>query len=168
MPWPAIGSVSCSTSPPGARAAGSRSAASLDLWPLLAIAAGMTDSARAIDGDTLELSDGRRIRLWGIDAVEGSQVCQRVGTAWRCGDDATAALRRLVDGRELTCDARDRDRYGRIVAVCRVGRPGHRRRAGAGRLGARLPALQRRRLCDRAGDGQGRASGPVGGEFVPP
>jgi endonuclease YncB( thermonuclease family) len=56
----------------------------------------MTDSARVVDGDTLEIADGQRIRLWGVDAVEGSQVCYRDGQPWRCGDNATAALRKLV------------------------------------------------------------------------
>jgi endonuclease YncB( thermonuclease family) len=75
--------------------------------------------AYAIDGDTLELTS-ERIRLWGIDAVEGDQVCQRGGRPWQCGDDAAAALEALVDGRELTCIEVDRDRYGRTVATCTV------------------------------------------------
>ena len=91
------------------------------LWPIVAAAGGtLTMRASVIDGDTLELADGNRVRLWGIDAVEGSQVCRRDGRPWRCGDDATAALRRLIDGRKLACDARDVDRYGRVIAVCRV------------------------------------------------
>jgi endonuclease YncB( thermonuclease family) len=73
-----------------------------------------------IDGDTLELSTGERIRLWGIDAPEGDQICQRNGRPWRCGDDATAALEALVNGRALKCEARDVDRYGRTVATCTV------------------------------------------------
>ena len=90
----------------------------LILLPLVMGAA--FETARVIDGDTLELADGQKLRLWGIDAPEGSQSCQRYGRPWRCGDDATAALEALVAGRKLTCDAHDRDRYGRIVAVCRV------------------------------------------------
>ncbi len=58
---------------------------------------------------------------WGFDAVEGARrSAGGAGKPLRCGDDATAALRRLVDGRKLTCDARGRERYRRIVAVCRV------------------------------------------------
>jgi endonuclease YncB( thermonuclease family) len=72
-----------------------------------------------IDGDTLDLA-GERIRLWGIDAVEGDQVCQRDGFPWRCGDDATRALEALVNGRDLTCVELDVDRYGRSVATCTV------------------------------------------------
>jgi endonuclease YncB( thermonuclease family) len=75
---------------------------------------------RVLDGDTLELA-GERIRLWGIDAVEGDQICQRNGRPWRSGDDATAALEALVDGHKLSCEARDVDGYGRTVATCAVG-----------------------------------------------
>ena len=90
-------------------------------WSGVVAAAGtLTIRASVVDGDTLELADGNRVRLWGIDAVEGSQVCRRDGRPWRCGDDATEALRRLIDGRKLACEARDVDRYGRAVAVCRV------------------------------------------------
>jgi hypothetical protein len=49
--------------------------------------------------------DAKRIRLWGIDGPEGAKICQRDGRP-QCGDDATRALEALVDGRELTCDAR--------------------------------------------------------------
>jgi endonuclease YncB( thermonuclease family) len=62
--------------------------------------------------------DGERIRLWGIDAPEGPQVCQRNGHAWRCGDDVTAALEALLDGQEIACAEVDVDRYGGTVARC--------------------------------------------------
>jgi endonuclease YncB( thermonuclease family) len=88
---------------------------------LLVIAtAAAAQAARVVDGDTLELVDAKRIRLWGIDAPEGAQTCQRAGRPWRCGDEATAALLALVNGRELTCVERDIDQYGRIVATCTV------------------------------------------------
>jgi endonuclease YncB( thermonuclease family) len=80
----------------------------------------LTIRASVVDGDTLELADGNRVRIWGIDAVENAQVCHRDGRPWRCGDDATAALRRLIDGQKVACEARDVDRYGRMIAVCLV------------------------------------------------
>jgi endonuclease YncB( thermonuclease family) len=89
---------------------------------LLITAAGpaaVAGSAHVIDGDTLDLA-GERIRIWGIDAVEGDQICQRDGRPWRCGDDATAALATLVDGQQITCVERDVDRYDRTVATCTV------------------------------------------------
>ena len=40
------------------------------------------------------------------------------GVAWLCGAAATKALRNLIGGAQVTCIQRDKDRYGRIVAVC--------------------------------------------------
>ena len=37
-----------------------------------------------------------------------------------CGTAATRALREHIAGRPVECAERNRDRYGRIVAVCRV------------------------------------------------
>jgi len=91
----------------------------LALFLLVSTTAEAAQTARVIDGDTLAL-DGERIGLWGIDAAEGDQICQRVGRPWRCGDDSARALEALVDGRELTCTEVDRDRYGRTVATCTV------------------------------------------------
>ena len=74
-----------------------------------------------IDGDTLELH-GQRIRIFGIDAPESGQRCARAdGSTWRCGRNAALALDDLVQGRTVTCRARDKDRWSRVVAVCRVG-----------------------------------------------
>lgn len=76
--------------------------------------------ARVIDGDTLEIGE-TRVRLHGIDAPEMGQPC-RDGTEVRdCGRWAAEALRARVEGRVLHCTARDRDRYGRVVARCEAG-----------------------------------------------
>lgn len=76
--------------------------------------------ARVVDGDTLEVR-GTRIRLHGIDAPESEQRCRTGGRRWPCGGEATRALARRIGGRPVACEERDRDRYGRVVAVCRVG-----------------------------------------------
>ncbi|MDT0636350.1 thermonuclease family protein [Spectribacter hydrogenoxidans] len=73
--------------------------------------------ASVIDGDTIEIH-GQRIRLHGIDAPESAQRCERNGDQWRCGREAAWALDDELRHRAVTCTATDRDRYGRIVAVC--------------------------------------------------
>lgn len=76
-------------------------------------AAGLTGRSYAADGDTLVLK-GRRVRLFGVDAFESDQTCGR----FRCGRQATAALGDMVRGQVVTCAKQDRDRYGRLVAIC--------------------------------------------------
>ena len=80
----------------------------------------ISGSARIVDGDTLDV-DGRRIRLHGIDAPESAQTCRAQARRWPCGRKAARALGKRIAGRSVQCEERDRDRYGRIVAVCRAG-----------------------------------------------
>lgn len=76
--------------------------------------------ARVIDGDTLSIDD-RRIRLFGIDAIEGKQHClDTKGRRWACGRAATEAVRAFVGNSEVSCIVRYQDKYGRDVAVCDV------------------------------------------------
>ena len=81
--------------------------------------AGISGMPSVTDGDTLRIGP-ERIRLHGIDAPESKQRCRAGGETWACGVAATRALRERIGGRPLECSERDRDRYGRIVAVCRV------------------------------------------------
>lgn len=81
--------------------------------------ADVTGPARVVDGDTLEVA-GKRIRLHGFGAPESAQSCERDGVTWLCGAEASMVLPELAKG-ELTCQERDRDRYGRIVTACRAG-----------------------------------------------
>ena len=73
-----------------------------------------------IDGDTIELSDGRLVRYIGLDTPE---LRRRVGDGWvedpePFGREAKEANRRLVEGRSLRLeyDAQTHDRYGRWLA----------------------------------------------------
>ena len=74
--------------------------------------------ASVIDGDTIEIH-GQRIRLFGIDAPESSQLCVRpTGERWYCGQRASFALADRIGRATVSCQPRDFDRYGRVVAVC--------------------------------------------------
>lgn len=72
-----------------------------------------------VDGDGLVLA-GEQIRLWGIDAPERRQRCERGGRPYACGAEAKAALAALVRRGPVACVPVDRDRYGRTVARCAV------------------------------------------------
>lgn len=63
---------------------------------------------RIVDGDTLEIADGERVRLIGIDAPEKGDCYS---------DEATAALTSLVLDKTLRAakDESERDKYGRLL-----------------------------------------------------
>jgi len=86
-----------------------------------AAAQSLSGQADVVDGDTLAIRGGTsRIRLYGIDAPEGQQTCNDArGRRYLCGSRAAEALEALIgrNGRVI-CREEDRDRYGRVVAVC--------------------------------------------------
>ena len=63
---------------------------------------------RAIDGDTIELADGRRVRYLGIDTPELGELYEA---------EASARNRELVQGKvvELQRGKRDTDEFGRLL-----------------------------------------------------
>jgi endonuclease YncB( thermonuclease family) len=76
--------------------------------------------AVATDGDTLVIN-GKRIRLFGVDAFEAEQRCPGInGSTWGCGGVATRAVQDIVADTQTICVKRDVDIYGRIVAICRA------------------------------------------------
>ena len=76
--------------------------------------------ALVVDGDTIEVA-GERVRLHGIDAPERRQLCSVGGSDWRCGESATLALAHEARDHTVVCKGNERDRYGRIIAVCFAG-----------------------------------------------
>ena len=91
----------------------------LNALPAGAAPESIRGKARAMDGDSLRVGRSE-VRLWGIDAPEFDQSCDREGRSWDCGRAARAALASRVDGRVIVCVPRDRDVYRRAVSVCRV------------------------------------------------
>jgi micrococcal nuclease len=70
-----------------------------------------TTVAWVADGDTLTVRSGEktvRVRLHGIDAPEGDQPF---------GDQSKQSLTELAQGKRVTLQVMDTDRYGRTVAV---------------------------------------------------
>ncbi|WP_146177368.1 thermonuclease family protein [Breoghania corrubedonensis] len=54
----------------------------------------------------------------GIDAPEAGQTCKKLnGGTRRCGQAAIKAMEDLVVRKEVACDRRDQDLYGRTVGV---------------------------------------------------
>lgn len=91
----------------------------LGVWALTATF-GLVGPAAAqtiTDGDTLRMN-GVTYRLHGVDAPETRQACP---DGWPAGRMATTRLQELISGRTVICQEKDRDRYGRTVAVCRAG-----------------------------------------------
>jgi endonuclease YncB( thermonuclease family) len=88
---------------------------------------------RVVDGDTVRV-EGRTFRLWGIDAPELIQVCQRDGQSYGCGREAASYLRSLLSpgaapgesatvlgAAQIICTPRASDQYGRTAALCTLG-----------------------------------------------
>jgi len=87
----------------------------------MALSDDLTGQASIIDGDTLEIH-GTRIRLWGIDAAESSQLCRDEDSLqYRCGAKAANDLNAFIARRPVSCLPISLDRYGRTVATCTVG-----------------------------------------------
>jgi endonuclease YncB( thermonuclease family) len=82
---------------------------------------------RVIDGDTLEI-DGHTVQLYGIDAPEVGQHCERADGLWACGAEAALFLQKIVqfEGPPVECSPWGEepadDRAGPLVTgVCQVG-----------------------------------------------
>ncbi len=89
--------------------------------PLIAAIAFVCAASVAVDGDSLRCSDQGAVRLLGIDAPELPGHC-RPGRVCTPGDGFAAkrAMAGMIAGRVVTCEAKARDNYGRLLARCSV------------------------------------------------
>lgn len=138
----------------------------LALTPLPALAQDISGSARATDGDTLNMA-GIIIRLHGIDAPELNQTCTRQGQSWECGKEASAKLAQFVSGVNLRCEQRDIDDYDRIVANCKAGQVDLGQAMVEAGLAVALPQFSERYLAAEA-RAKELGIGIWGGEFQLP
>lgn len=81
----------------------------------------ISGGAIAQDGDSLDIG-GKRIRLFGIDAPEFDQTCQKDDASWPCGEAAKAQLAELMAGQRVECIGQGVDQYGRMLGICSAGR----------------------------------------------
>ena len=77
------------------------------------------EPVRVIDGDGFSLH-GQSVRLWGIDAPELDQTCDRAGETYPCGLQARDALKTALRGAVPRCESVNRDQHGRTIARCSV------------------------------------------------
>lgn len=110
----------------GLQATSSAVVAALPSWSSLPSVQGkslpdMRGRGRAITGDTVRI-DGRLVHLAGIESPEISQVCRdKRDRAWRCGQSARRALRRILGRRSIVCRDVVEIEGRRLQATCRVG-----------------------------------------------
>lgn len=64
---------------------------------------------------------GKRIVLYGVDAPVRGQPCYAGAKTWDCATASAKILLNLVGTREITCEARRTDQFGRVFAICKAG-----------------------------------------------
>tara|TARA_B100001142_G_scaffold197292_1_gene196145 strand:- start:503 stop:1030 length:528 start_codon:yes stop_codon:yes gene_type:complete len=84
--------------------------------------------AKVTDGDTIKIKKNK-IRLFGIDAPESKQQCQKpwlsifflsLDKDYPCGEISTKRLKSKIDNEYITCKSINKDRYKRFIAECYI------------------------------------------------
>jgi len=76
---------------------------------------------QVIDGDTIHIGK-LKYRLFGIDAPEIKQICEKDNTKIQCGVIAKSVLKNKIADKIPECIVKDKDRYQRLVAECFIGK----------------------------------------------
>ncbi len=83
-----------------------------------------------IDGDTIKI-EKKKIRLFGIDAPEKKQKCQKpwltisfmtFNKDYPCGEISKLKLKNKINNKFITCKSTNKDRYKRFIAECFKGK----------------------------------------------
>ena len=85
--------------------------------------------ANVIDGDTIKINK-KKIRLFGIDAPEKKQICQKIYLSfiifnfqkdYRCGEESSLALLKKLQGKKVKCILENnKDKYKRYIGTCYI------------------------------------------------
>ena len=82
--------------------------------------------AKVVDGDTIKV-EKKKIRLFGIDAPEKKQQCQKpwlsiffltLNKNYQCGEISTNKLKIKINNKFIICKSSNKDRYNRFIAEC--------------------------------------------------
>jgi endonuclease YncB( thermonuclease family) len=74
-----------------------------------------------VTGPAMLSLDGKRILLYGIDAPVRGQPCYAGNKTWDCATASAKTLLNLIGDREIACEQRRIDQFGRVFAVCKAG-----------------------------------------------
>ena len=70
------------------------------------------------DGDTIKKGQ-LKIRLHGVDAPESDQTCKTAENKdYACGQKSTLFLKSLINNKNVYCEGKNKDRFGRLIAIC--------------------------------------------------
>jgi endonuclease YncB( thermonuclease family) len=128
----------------------------------------LTGQASIIDGDTIEIH-GTRIRLWGVDAPESSQLCRGEDSLqYQCGAQAANDLDAFIARRPVSCLPISLDRYGRTVATCFVGGVDLGRWLVRNGLALDWPQYSKRKYDDAQREAEQAGRGMWKGSYVEP
>lgn len=119
-------------------------------------------AARPIDGDSMKVGTAE-VRLKGIDAPEGPQMCTRNDRPWACGEDSRAELVRLIGKDVVICTVLERDRFSRFLSRCTAGG----RDLNAGMVSSGLAVAYGGYLREE-GEAKARKRGLWGSQFTRP
>jgi len=81
--------------------------------------------SRVKDGDTFVVG-GKVVNLYGIDAPEFKQQCEyynintKKNSLYSCGESAKEYLKRKINLKNIKCDVKDEDKYGRFISICYI------------------------------------------------
>ena len=86
-------------------------------------------NAKVIDGDTIKINK-KKIRLFGIDAPEKKQICQKIYLSfiifnfqkdYLCGEESSLALLKKLQGKKVKCILENnKDKYKRYIGTCYI------------------------------------------------